>query len=65
MTGRLLSAEDDAIEVEVEAGSEAARRIRYADIERARTVFEWGPSPKPGAPRGPKPTKKKKKAASK
>lgn len=29
----------------------AARRVRYADIERARTVFEWGPPPKPGASR--------------
>ncbi len=66
VTGRLLSAEADAIEVEVEAGGDASRRIRYADIERARTVFEWGPSPKPGVPRSTKPTttKKKKKAAS-
>ena len=37
--------------------------IGYDDIERARTVFEWGPTPKPGkAPRGtgstPAPAKK-------
>lgn len=24
------------------------RRLAYADIERAQTVFEWGPSAKPG-----------------
>ncbi len=24
------------------------RRLAYADIEKARTVFEWGPAPKPG-----------------
>jgi ribosome maturation factor RimP len=24
----------------------AGRRVAYADIERARTVFEWGPAPK-------------------
>jgi ribosome maturation factor RimP len=30
-------------------------RVAYQDIERARTVFEWGPSPKPTPSRaGPK-----------
>lgn len=24
------------------------RRLRYDEIERAKTVFEWGPAPKPG-----------------
>ncbi|MDQ6696997.1 MAG: ribosome maturation factor RimP [Actinomycetota bacterium] len=60
VTGRLLSAADDGIEIAVEAQGDAPRSIRYADIERARTVFEWGPSPKPGTPRSPKPTKKNK-----
>jgi ribosome maturation factor RimP len=35
-----------------------ARRLAYADIERAHTVFEWGASAKPA------PKKKKKKKAS-
>jgi ribosome maturation factor RimP len=48
VTGLLLSAGDDEIEVEVDAPSEARRRVRYTDIEKARTVFAWGPSPKPG-----------------
>ncbi|GAC1532552.1 MAG: ribosome maturation factor RimP [Acidimicrobiales bacterium] len=26
------------------------RTIPYTDIERAQTVFEWGPAPKPGKP---------------
>lgn len=26
-------------------------RIAYADIDKARTVFEWGPAPKPGKPK--------------
>ncbi len=26
------------------------RTIAFADIDRAQTVFEWGPSPKPGKP---------------
>lgn len=36
----------------------AGRRLAYDDIERARTVFEWGPPDKPGPP-GPKNKKKK------
>jgi len=42
--------------------------IGYDDIERARTVFEWGPTPKPGrAPSGSgsKPAPAKKSAAKK
>lgn len=30
-----------------DAGEAAVRRLRYDDIVRARTVFEWGPGPKP------------------
>jgi ribosome maturation factor RimP len=39
----------------------AGRTIAYSDIERARTVFEWGPAPKPGSgtPRTKKSAKKK------
>ena len=29
-------------------------RLDYADIEKARTVFDWGPAPKPGDPKQPK-----------
>lgn len=35
------------------------RRLRYDEIERARTVFEWGPAPRPGKPNRNQ-TKKKK-----
>lgn len=35
----------------------AGRTIAYAAIERARTVFVWGPAPKPGKP-GAKPGSK-------
>ena len=54
ITGPLDAADDDGISV-------AGRRLRYEDIERARTVFEWGPTPKlGGAPqRTKKPPKKK------
>jgi ribosome maturation factor RimP len=43
--GTLASADDESITVD-------DRRISYADIERAQTVFEWGPGPKPGKPGG-------------
>lgn len=33
------------------------RRLAYADIERAQTVFEWGPAPKPGKAKTPKPSR--------
>jgi ribosome maturation factor RimP len=44
--GVLRAADDEGIEVETPAG---ARRLGYRDIDRARTVFEWGPAAKPGA----------------
>jgi ribosome maturation factor RimP len=46
----LTAADDEGIVV-------GGRALAYGDIERARTVFTWGPAPKPGGP-------KKKKAAS-
>ena len=45
--GRLAAADDDGITVD-------GRTLAYGQIERARTVFEWGPAPRP--------TTKKKKA---
>ena len=51
LTGLLVDADDDGIAVRDDGHEgEEARRIPYADIERARTVFEWGPAPKPGGP---------------
>ena len=41
--GVLTDAGDDGVTVD-------DRRLSYADIDRARTVFEWGPTPKPGKP---------------
>ena len=56
VTGLLESADDDGIDV-VTAGA-GTTHLRYDEIERARTVFEWGPTPKPGTSRAPKPKKK-------
>jgi len=43
-TGRLDATDDRGITV-------GGRTIAFDDIERAQTVFEWGPAPKPGKPR--------------
>lgn len=48
LTGELVSADDDGVEVRTDAG---VRRVRFDDISKARTVFEWGPTPKPGGSR--------------
>jgi len=53
--GTLRAADDDGITVDVEPDRPGAplvaRRLAYGEIERARTVFTWGPAPKPGGPR--------------
>jgi ribosome maturation factor RimP len=48
VTGRLDTVDDSGIIVD-------GRSIAFDDIERAQTVFEWGPSPKPGKPNPGKP----------
>ena len=42
--GTLTDAGDDTITVSVPGGE--PRTLRYDDIEKAKTVFEWGPTPK-------------------
>jgi ribosome maturation factor RimP len=44
--GELTAADADGVVVATEEGP---RRVAYAEVERARTVFEWGPTPPPGA----------------
>lgn len=43
--GTISAADDDGVTIDTDAGP---RRLAYDDIERARTVFEWGGAPKPG-----------------
>ena len=45
LAGVLAAADDDGITVRTgdDDGAPAERQVRYDDIERARTVFEWGP----------------------
>ena len=44
--GVLVAADDDGIDVEFDTGRE---HLPYATVTQARTVFEWGGSPKQGA----------------
>lgn len=55
--GTVVSATDAGIELAVEnqAAEAPTTRIAYTDIVACRTVFEWGPAPRPG--RGSKPGK--------
>jgi len=55
--GKLISADEATATLLTADGTE--RTITVADVDKARTVFEWGPKPKPG--KGPGNTKSKKK----
>jgi ribosome maturation factor RimP len=44
--GRLTAVDADGVSIQPADGAE--RGLRYTDIERARTVFAWGPGPRPG-----------------
>ena len=53
--GVLVAADDTTATVRVAEGSDISERVvELAAIDRARTVFEWGPQPKPGGKGAPK-----------
>jgi ribosome maturation factor RimP len=58
LRGELSRVDDDTVTLRTESGE---RVVRLADIESAKTVFEWAPAPKPG--KGSKPGRAKKEAA--
>lgn len=58
LRGELTAADDHAIAIRVDGEQ---RSVTIADVESARTVFEWGPAPKPG--KGSKPGRAKKEVA--
>lgn len=68
--GVLLAADDAAATVRVDGDTDSAERVvPYGLIDRARTVFVWGPAPKPGSksparPKGPAKTSPAKNRAS-
>jgi len=52
LEGLLVSAGESTLVVRPDGGDD--RTINYDQIDRARTVFAWGPSPKPGSPKSQK-----------
>lgn len=62
LKGRLDSVEGSTLRItasEIDGavvGDAVEHLVAVADIDRARTVFEWGPGPKPGQSSKPKPT---------
>lgn len=46
--GVLLAADDRGVTIRADDPAIGERTVAYADIERAKTVFSWGPPPKPG-----------------
>jgi ribosome maturation factor RimP len=54
LRGELVAADADTITIRLDDGD---RKIALDAIDQARTVFEWGPAPKPG--KGSKPGHKK------
>ena len=50
--GTLLAADEVSASIRPEGGSgDDLVTVRYEQVERARTVFEWGPTPKKGGPK--------------
>ncbi|QXC62592.1 ribosome maturation factor RimP [Aquihabitans sp. G128] len=48
----IVSVADDQVVLLPEGAAPGAERtLGLHDIERARTIFEWGPAPKPGGPK--------------
>jgi ribosome maturation factor RimP len=54
VTGRLAEADDTGFVLEADDLPDGRRRLTYDEVERARTVFEWGATPPSGStPRRP------------
>jgi len=51
LRGRLVASDDSGFELAVEGRDGAPTRLSYADIDRARTVFVWGPESGSGGKR--------------
>lgn len=49
--GTISAVDDDGIVVTLKDDTSTERRLAYGEISKARTVFEWGPTPKPGGPK--------------
>lgn len=64
--GVLVAADDRTATIRITQGAEIVDQVvEIAAVDRARTVFEWGPQPKPGKASGAKKTVPAKRSAGK
>ncbi|HXQ90619.1 MAG TPA: ribosome maturation factor RimP [Acidimicrobiales bacterium] len=56
VTGRLAGADAEGFVLSADDLPGGERRFSYDEIERARTVFEWGTSSRPAPPKGRPPS---------
>jgi ribosome maturation factor RimP len=49
--GRLVAVDEQGIQLAPAGATDAVLEIRHDQIDRARTVFVWGPAPAPGTQR--------------
>lgn len=54
VTGTITSADDDGVTIRRPDGSDLV--LAYDRVQKAKTVFDWGPQPKPGGKAGNKTT---------
>lgn len=64
LAGTLVAADPDAATIAITLDDGAELSLDLGDIEKARTVFQWGPAPRPGKPRAAKNDKTRKVNAS-
>jgi len=48
LQGVLVAADETAATVRLDDAAKTERVVPYEKIDRAKTVFVWGPAPKPG-----------------
>lgn len=51
LQGVLVAADDQSATIQLNDAALTERTVPYTKIDRARTVFAWGPTPKPGKAR--------------
>jgi ribosome maturation factor RimP len=48
LQGVLVAADETTVTIQLNDAAQTERVVPYDKIDRAKTVFEWGPAPKPG-----------------
>ena len=48
LQGVLVAADERSATIQLNDAAQTERTVPYEKIDRAKTVFEWGPAPKPG-----------------